>query len=304
MSAGLDWDAIVDQWLAKEHKALIQELAANLDLEAGLHDAMIPARHAALLADLRETLDLESGLGAIVPGSIEGILKRDDDDDKARVLQRPSSLRELIRRLSSNSPRDLLEFRTHTIWSEGIRPRRCGCLEICTIITDLVSAEIRTIEEALDGNRDRPSRTADTEVVAQKLLGQLRALLDRTRQFDQTFNTDLNELRKTVDKLVRMLDTSNALQPARDVSQSLKDDLDKLDHVLNDFTGVDLRNTNLQGVQLDGVRWSAETQWPSGWADEIRSKSIEVAPGIFAIHIGRPRGKRPTRRRKTGPGKD
>jgi hypothetical protein len=289
MSAGSDRDAIVDRWLAEQHKSLIQELAANLDLEAGLHDAMIPARHASLLADLRETLDLESGLGAIVPRSTEGILERDSGE--TQVSQGARNLRALIRDLSSNSPRDLLEFRTHTIWSERVKRYRCGCLDICMIIMDFVSAEVEAIEQAFNANRDRSFQSARTVAVVQGYVDELGILLARTRQFDRGFNTDIDKLRNAVGKLVGILDASNVLKPVRDTAESLRADLNELDEVLNDFTGVDLSNTNLQGIRLDGVRWSPETQWPNGWADKIRNESIEIAPGIFEIRADRPHRK-------------
>ncbi|MGH3700582.1 MAG: TIR domain-containing protein, partial [Pseudonocardiaceae bacterium] len=56
----------LDRWLADQHHALVNDLAATLDLEAGLREAMIPARHADLVAGLRDVLDVEAGLSAIV----------------------------------------------------------------------------------------------------------------------------------------------------------------------------------------------------------------------------------------------
>lgn len=57
----------LDRWLAEQHHALVTDLSATLDLEAGLREAMIPARHANLIADLCDVLDVEAGLSAIVP---------------------------------------------------------------------------------------------------------------------------------------------------------------------------------------------------------------------------------------------
>ncbi|MGQ0774517.1 MAG: hypothetical protein ACT4NY_08890 [Pseudonocardiales bacterium] len=59
-------DDAVDRWLADQRRAVADDLAATLDLEAGLREAMIPARHADLVADLRDVLDVEAGLSAIV----------------------------------------------------------------------------------------------------------------------------------------------------------------------------------------------------------------------------------------------
>ena len=56
----------LDRWLADQYHALVNDLTAALDLEAGLREAMIPARHTSLVADLRDVLDVEAGLNAIV----------------------------------------------------------------------------------------------------------------------------------------------------------------------------------------------------------------------------------------------
>jgi hypothetical protein len=58
----------MDRWLADQRTALINDLGALLDVEAGLCEVQIPARHAALIDDLRNTLNVDSGLAAM-PGS-------------------------------------------------------------------------------------------------------------------------------------------------------------------------------------------------------------------------------------------
>jgi hypothetical protein len=54
------------RWLANQHRHMVADLAAALDLEAGLTEAMIPARHANLVVDLSSVLNVEAGLRAIV----------------------------------------------------------------------------------------------------------------------------------------------------------------------------------------------------------------------------------------------
>ncbi|PPJ05433.1 hypothetical protein C5E51_23360 [Nocardia nova] len=79
-------------------------------------------------------------------------------------------------------------------------------------------------------------------------------------------------------------------QPSEQVAARLFDVADHLMYVermLNDFTNADLRNVNLAGMPLDGVRWSeAATQWPADWREEIERDSIPVGEGIFEIHNG------------------
>ncbi|MFG3525066.1 hypothetical protein ACGF5S_32745 [Nocardia nova] len=60
-----------------------------------------------------------------------------------------------------------------------------------------------------------------------------------------------------------------------------------VEQMLNDFTDVDLRNVELAGIPLDGVRWSeATTQWPKEWREEIEQNSISLGDGLFEIHYG------------------
>lgn len=61
--------ASVDNILREERGKLINDLAAVLDVEAGLREVMIAARHTNLVRDLREVLDIDAGLSAIVPAA-------------------------------------------------------------------------------------------------------------------------------------------------------------------------------------------------------------------------------------------
>lgn len=58
----------VDAWVAGQRRALLDDLAATLDLEAGVREATIPARYAALAADASGVLDVEGGLRDITSG--------------------------------------------------------------------------------------------------------------------------------------------------------------------------------------------------------------------------------------------
>lgn len=57
----------IDHILRRMRAKLINDLAAVLDVEAGLREAMIAAQHTSLVRDLREVLDIDAGLSAIVP---------------------------------------------------------------------------------------------------------------------------------------------------------------------------------------------------------------------------------------------
>jgi len=58
---------------------------------------------------------------------------------------------------------------------------------------------------------------------------------------------------------------------------------DVLDQVADDFIGADLRSASLDGVSLEGIRWSTATRWPADWEERIRAGSFELEPGVFEI---------------------
>lgn len=59
--------------------------------------------------------------------------------------------------------------------------------------------------------------------------------------------------------------------------------LERIDEVLSDVRGADLREANLQNVDLDGLRWSTDTRWPLGWRERIVHMSVPCGPGEFEI---------------------
>lgn len=56
-----------------------------------------------------------------------------------------------------------------------------------------------------------------------------------------------------------------------------------IDAVLSDVRGADLREANLNDVDLDGLRWSPQTQWPSDWHERIVAMSVRRGPEEFEI---------------------
>ncbi|WP_194838607.1 hypothetical protein [Nocardia sp. XZ_19_369] len=87
-------------------------------------------------------------------------------------------------------------------------------------------------------------------------------------------------------------DLASASDPIGRVTQALAAiaaDLAGFERMLNDFIGADLREVDLEGVPLEGLRWSAvTTRWPDGWRDYVESHSVSVdeEQNIFEIHYG------------------
>ncbi|MBF6183388.1 hypothetical protein [Nocardia otitidiscaviarum] len=60
-----------------------------------------------------------------------------------------------------------------------------------------------------------------------------------------------------------------------------------LEQMLNDFIGADLRNVELTGVPLEGLRWSEQTtQWPNRWHEQIKQYSVHLEDDVYEIHYG------------------
>ncbi|MGH3899240.1 MAG: hypothetical protein ACRDTA_13575, partial [Pseudonocardiaceae bacterium] len=87
-------------------------------------------------------------------------------------------------------------------------------------------------------------------------------------------------IRVRVFVLVGILDRVNDLHAGL---ADLEDVITDLDDALHDFTTADLRNVDLTGIRLDGVRWSSATQWPTDWEAQITLDSVEVAPDVFEV---------------------
>ncbi|WP_378733342.1 hypothetical protein [Nocardia brasiliensis] len=63
----------------------------RLDLEAGLHEALLAEQHTALADKLRDTLDIEAGLAAIVPPDLTAVVGADEETEDEGSLEWASS---------------------------------------------------------------------------------------------------------------------------------------------------------------------------------------------------------------------
>lgn len=57
----------LDRWLADQHRELLNDITATIDVEAGLSEVLLLSGYDDLVADLDRSLDVEAGLAAIVP---------------------------------------------------------------------------------------------------------------------------------------------------------------------------------------------------------------------------------------------
>ncbi|MEY9895225.1 hypothetical protein ABIA35_003473 [Catenulispora sp. MAP12-49] len=69
-------------------------------------------------------------------------------------------------------------------------------------------------------------------------------------------------------------------------SRKAKDAIDRTRAALSDFAGADLRSADLSEIEMSGVIWNSETNWPSEWEDYLREISQELEPGLYRVTAG------------------
>jgi hypothetical protein len=62
-----------------------------------------------------------------------------------------------------------------------------------------------------------------------------------------------------------------------------RQETERLNKLAADFTGVDLGEASLSGLDLTGVRWSKTTRWPMADVDWIVAASEPVGSGVYVI---------------------
>ncbi|MFJ6889653.1 hypothetical protein ACIQRC_33055 [Streptomyces californicus] len=87
---------------------------------------------------------------------------------------------------------------------------------------------------------------------------------------------------------------------ALEVSQDLADDLDltyrealalstavtAVEEASTDFRGADLQAVELNGVDLEGIRWDTTTSWPPEWKERIWRASLAADTGHGELIVG------------------
>jgi hypothetical protein len=149
--------------------------------------------------------------------------------------------------------------------------------------------EVRGIMEVIRNDADQ---IIEFFKAARDQAGNLKSSIDRLRSL--TIN-DTRDLVKGFDEeLTQALES--ALEDPADVRRTLFDcalvgAVSRFQKAITDVTGQDLSEVNLNGVPLEGLRWSdgstgPRTQWPTEWRDEIWQNSIEISPGIYDVYYG------------------
>jgi hypothetical protein len=128
---------------------------------------------------------------------------------------------------------------------------------------------------------------------AENLFGELghdltKALASVCHETDDPANvresSDLRYLSPLREALAHAKDKVGVLAFDADAVEALRLLLDAVTNAV----GADLSNLDLTDIPLDGVRWSSETRWPTGWGDHILAISEQIGPDLYRVRPGTP----------------
>jgi len=298
-------DATLDRELTRRYSALRDDLAATLDIEAGLREALIPANHQTLVADLRETLDIEAGLAAIVPEARPVPALHPTD---AGLVDGGEPLR-FLRGLSLPTRWSL---RT-AILTGGLEASYRTAREL-SICVSAVGAEAENVDPSgfywIDMHAPRFDHLDHHNAACQHAMaaaiallressspveaGSFKVLATHWADLEDTVNTTLGNVRMMIKKyecgalaeseLLNFVSGRLALD-IHHLAQLLAVEI----NALNNFTEDDLRDQGLEKIHLDGLRWSLATQFPPDWLEEIDRNSVPIGNGVFEVQQGNTR---------------
>ncbi len=292
-----------DAWLVTRYTALVDDLAATLDMAAGITEAIQPSHFTSLTTELNELLDFDAGLTAIIgppaaPGSPSDAPPTSGArHDDPQVQSWAARFAGLLRSLDAPAR---LRLRAHPHYVE-LR----GGVHLVTELDD-VRVRARALAVDLDRVVDLAVARELARELARDLVRDLARAIDLARALDHDRDRDLIRARDLARALVHDLDLARdralarayAHTRARALGRELwfvrlgtqsadATTLRRLQDLLNrgadDFIGADLRSASLTGAALEKIRWSTTTLWPTEWQEQIRAASVEIAPGIFEI---------------------
>lgn len=196
-----------DAWLVTRYTALVDDLAATLDMAAGITEAIQPSHFTSLTTELNELLDFDAGLTAIIgppaaPGSPSDAPPTSGArHDDPQVQSWAARFAGLLRSLDAPAR---LRLRAHPHYVE-LR----GGVHLVTELDD-----VRVRARALAVDLDRVVDLAVARELARDLVRDLARAIDLARALDHDRDRDLIRARDLARALVHDLDL--ALDLARD----------------------------------------------------------------------------------------
>jgi hypothetical protein len=314
-----------DRRLRALHRATGYQLDAVLDLDSGLREILIAVQYREVGSTLDGVLDVDAGLQAIVPaakqrtaipaaytptckstkvnGAVATLLMSLDTQTRLAIrnhpaldalaivfiltqahLTGPRYRRGLTVNLHLNRARNLALGLAHDL--------TLGIAHDLTLNLGLALGLAHDLTLDLTRTRGLTLDLALARALARALALARTLTLTLARTLDLALTHALtHDLTRNLD-LTRNIGRDHALTHDRDHDDDHALNLNTalvrdLNHARHDFTTADLRGANLTEVQLDRLRWSTITLWPSEtWRDQALRDSTEVEPGIFEIRGG------------------
>ncbi|MFI6396436.1 hypothetical protein [Nonomuraea sp. NPDC050540] len=287
----------------------VDELAALLDIEAGLRAVLLHSQHTAQVKDLDTVLDIEAGLAAIMPATPPAPPEPEPEELSASAgpgqcpwpvsPQERLILRRDYRVLAASRSLDRADAFARAL--DGARARALA-LDLAlaydhdrALADDLVHAraQVRCLEGELDLAHDHDlAARARTQV--RRLARALDLAYDpnraNARDIVRALALDLNHILARAHDLVRQFVTSteHAVREVLGRDVCLQEETVRL--FLDDFTAADLRTACLANLDLAGVRWSEMgTRWPPEVdIGELKTHSdtLDAARGLYVVREG------------------
>lgn len=156
--------------------------------------------------------------------------------------------------------------------------------DLASILT-LARIFARALDLALGYSRDltRARALDHARTLARDLAGDLEGALDLDRALDR-ISVRRGTPSQQKSEFVRAVAADRAAEDLRE--EDLLEAVEIMDRVVSDVVGADLRNDDLTGIPLEGVRWSSTTRWPPAWRDRVRHRSVRIGPDLWEVDRG------------------
>jgi hypothetical protein len=316
-----DRDPALERWEAEQRAALAADLAAALDVDAGLREALLGRHHAAVAGDVAERLDVDGGLAAILPTT--GRETAVAYDHPPSSLPRPEApVSQVAEIVGARAPAERLVIRDDPrIEGLGVVFAVVHAHALAEQLTVIDRSRVRTLSEVVERAHEMVLRlTRSNPAKGQVGLAAARpgmvaaGLIDVLRLLDGVAQDGEADIRRVRARLSYLIEATSELAVAVrgwaspsypvgafPVSLDVFADVDleeaafaedsearsfdrELEAARNDFTTADLSRVDLAPVRLGRLRWSERTRWPSAaWRDLVRDRSVEVERGVYEV---------------------
>lgn len=255
--------------------------------------------------DLRTRLTMRTSPIFYLTGFRHRVQKLALDFDRARNLIRGRDVADdLTRDLTNVSARDRARGLTRDLTRAGVRTRHvvddldfvrnldvvrgCDLARDLGVVCGLAVDFGRTVDIARDLAQARDRALAHAHSLGLTLTyGPLSVLalgfgLSFAHALTLVRDRDRDMYRALVLACDRALALDRALERAFHRDETTKV-LINLHRALSDVRNHDLRDIDLAGIFLGGLRWSTQTRWPPQLEEQIRRDSVEIADNTFQV---------------------